>query len=227
MSFIPPPPPAPLASPVAGEGEGEGDTSPSPTPEEREAAKAKVAQLLVTHKIETEKALESNKKKKTTLQSEMDEIDIKLIESKKQRMEENVQIDAAVEEAQNELEDCEGLVEELAVEHLASRDRLVFWINSFVFLIFPGLVVKIFRLFDCTDILGTKYLTADLSVTCYAGEHLYYSIFGYFCIAAYVLGIPITTWYMLWSHRTSLFDSEHPQFFSTRRRYVWFFVSFF
>ena len=128
-------------------------------------------------------------------------------------------IAAALGEAQCLLDEARERAKELKIETTASSDRLIFWINSFIFLIFPGLVVKIFKLFDCTEILSVKYLTADLSVECYTGAHSDYVILGYFLVVFYVFGIPMYTFYALYKNRASLYDEAHPEFYSSQRRY--------
>ena len=206
ISFIPPPTPSKDA-------QQENETPL--TTEELDAMKEKIKSLLAVH----QSTLQQEQKKAMEYETQLKNIATKMNDNKEQREKETAPIVTALEEAQWLLDDCETIVEELKVENQASRDRLVFWINSFIFLIFPGLVVKIFKLFDCTEILNIKYLTADLSIQCYQGEHLSYSILGYVLIAFYVFGIPIYTFYVLYKNRASLYDQDHPEFWSSRRRY--------
>ena len=59
-----------------------------------------------------------------------------------------------------------------------------------VFLLYPGMGTKIFRVFKCKNVSGNYFLVADYSVACYQGEHLIATSFAIFCIFFYVCGIP-------------------------------------
>ena len=88
-------------------------------------------------------------------------------------------------------------------------------LNFFVFLLYPGLCSKIFRLFKgCTpgslSIGGVQYLEADLSQVCYEGEHKTYVFYTcVFFIPAYVIGIPFFTWFSLYLSRKEIQSQRH------------------
>jgi hypothetical protein len=76
----------------------------------------------------------------------------------------------------------------------------VFW----VFLLYPGIGTKIFRMFKCMEIGETLYLVADFSAECYQGEHLVAAMVAVMCIFVYVIGIPFLTVIVLYRRRKTL-----------------------
>ena len=92
-----------------------------------------------------------------------------------------------------------------------ARERCVTFIVFVVFLLYPGYTVKIFQMFGCREIdPGMYYLTADISVQCFADEWNMYAGFAVAAMVVYVLGIPLTTLLILRRNRKALFDVAHP-----------------
>ena len=59
--------------------------------------------------------------------------------------------------------------------------------------LFPTLVASAASIFNCTDdVDGYRYLSADLSQTCYEGLHFGYLVLSVIAIFVYCLGTPIT-----------------------------------
>jgi hypothetical protein len=80
-----------------------------------------------------------------------------------------------------------------------TKSCVVFW----VFLLYPGLGTKIFRVFKCTDLDGTMLLEADLGVKCWEGEHMQTVGFAIFFLLLYVVGIPLATTLLLYRRQRS------------------------
>jgi len=82
-----------------------------------------------------------------------------------------------------------------------------------LFGVYPTLVSSIFEIFRCTEpISGKRYLEEDLSVECYVGWHPSFALFGIFCAAFYLFGIPFSMAYILQTNRHRL---REPQFIAT------------
>ena len=92
-------------------------------------------------------------------------------------------------------------------------------ISFVVFFLYPGMTVKIFRVFKCVPVDGESYLYEDLSVQCWDEEHMPYVILAIVCIAVIVFGIPITTYFLLRSMRPSLYDEKHSMHEETLEKY--------
>ena len=82
-------------------------------------------------------------------------------------------------------------------------NSIVFW----VFLLYPGMGTKIFRMFKCRSVGDKLYLVADFNTLCYEGEHLVASAVAILCIILYVIGIPLISTILLYKRRKDL-DSE-------------------
>jgi hypothetical protein len=83
----------------------------------------------------------------------------------------------------------------------ASYARAIQCVLFFVFLWYPGLCQRLFRIFKCVDIGGTSYLAADLTVRCWEGNHDFYARSSGVFIAIYVIGIPFCIYCALMAHR--------------------------
>jgi len=174
-----------------------------------------VIELETANEVASKKEME----KTNRLAENLKEINDKLTKSKSQKENEIESVKQVVEDAEWDVEDAETHVDELKIEAQASKDRLVFWINSVIFLVFPGLVVKIFKLFDCTYILHNQYLYSDLGIECWTGLHWWYVGIGVISLLIYVVGVPCYTYYSLLIRHDSLFDEDHYDYYSTRRQY--------
>ena len=82
----------------------------------------------------------------------------------------------------------------------------VFRVESMVlFIAYPSVSVKIFRLFNCVSVAGSYYLVEDMRLMCYTRQWWGYAIYGIVMIAVYVLGLPAMTLYLLFGRRRALF----------------------
>ena len=81
-----------------------------------------------------------------------------------------------------------------------------------IFLMYPGLVNRIFRVFKCHyfDDKG-EWLLADLSIPCHTGDHQQTVPWAIVFIGVYVLGIPLLSTAILYRHRKKLWDPNHPE----------------
>ena len=62
---------------------------------------------------------------------------------------------------------------------------------TIVFLLYPGIVTRVFTTFKCQKIGDKRYLMADYSVVCGEGEHAIVSIVMLVFAGVYVIGIPL------------------------------------
>jgi len=62
---------------------------------------------------------------------------------------------------------------------------------SVVFLLYPGIVTRVFTTFKCKSIGNHRYLVADYSVICGEGEHAIMSLIMVIFTIVYVIGIPL------------------------------------
>ena len=100
----------------------------------------------------------------------------------------------------------------------ARRDKIITFV---VFFLYPGMSVKIFRVFKCRELDNDEFfLTADMSVRCFEGSWNTYMIFGIVCIVLFVIGIPVFTFIILHYHRHALFDEEHPDYPTLNDKYA-------
>ena len=79
-----------------------------------------------------------------------------------------------------------------------------------VYTLYTSVSTSIFRLFDCQEVQGKFYLTADFSVTCYEGM---WSVFMFIAIAAivvYTVGIPLVLYVLLRRNRSHLYAEGCP-----------------
>ena len=82
------------------------------------------------------------------------------------------------------------------------KDR---WMMNFIiFVLYPGIGTRIFRLFRCQVVGNSSYLVADYSIKCWQGDHLSAVYVAIILILIYVIGIPAATVYVLYNRKTSL-----------------------
>ena len=85
------------------------------------------------------------------------------------------------------------------------------WIKAFravfmvLFVAYPSVSVKIFRLFNCTSVEGSYWLTADMRLKCYTSEWLGYAVYAGAMGVVYVAGMPLTILALLYKRRDKLF----------------------
>ena len=102
-----------------------------------------------------------------------------------------------------------------------ATERMGKFITFVIFFLYPGMSVKIFRVFKCRELDdGEFFLTADMSVRCFEGPWNDYMIVAVVCAVVYVLGIPVATFFVLRRNRPGLYDEEHPDHESLKRKYA-------
>ena len=77
--------------------------------------------------------------------------------------------------------------------------------SMILFVAYPSISTKIFRLFQCTRVEGVYYLTVDMRLQCYTREWTGYALYGGVMLALYVIGLPLGTFAVLYRHRSKLF----------------------
>jgi hypothetical protein len=89
-----------------------------------------------------------------------------------------------------------------------------------LFIAYPGVSVKVLRLFKCRQIEGVWWLAADMRLRCYDGRWAGFAIYGLVMAALYVVGLPAVVLCILWRRRHKLFGSPTDPFVeSTRATY--------
>ena len=75
---------------------------------------------------------------------------------------------------------------------------------TIVFLLYPGIVTRVFTTFKCRRIGEKSYLVADYSVVCGQGEHTAMIALMSICALVYVVGIPMGSALLLFYNRKSI-----------------------
>ena len=88
-------------------------------------------------------------------------------------------------------------------------------INFVVFLLYPGVCTRIFRLFKCREINGHSYLVADFSIQCWDTEHMVAVGIAVLCGVMYVLGIPLGSMRLLYTRKGQLDKAETADLFGS------------
>jgi hypothetical protein len=84
----------------------------------------------------------------------------------------------------------------------AMIERFGRFVNMIIFLMYPGLSVKIFTIFRCVELdPGEYFLVADLSVKCFSGAWNSTAAVAGLCIVVYVIGIPLGTFFILYKKK--------------------------
>lgn len=81
----------------------------------------------------------------------------------------------------------------------------------FLFLAYPGVTLKIFRMFKCRNINGTSYLVADLRLQCYTAKWGGYAIYAGVMGLLYAFGLPAAVMWILYRRRHKLFGLRSPE----------------
>jgi hypothetical protein len=86
-----------------------------------------------------------------------------------------------------------------------------------LFIAYPGVSLKVLRLFKCRRIEGVWWLVADMRLRCYDGRWAGFAIYGLTMAAVYIVGLPAAVLWILWRRRHKLFGSPtDPIVVSTR-----------
>ena len=72
---------------------------------------------------------------------------------------------------------------------------------TIVFLLYPGIVTRVFTTLKCRTIGTTPYLVADYSVVCGQGEHARMTVVMAIFALVYVVGIPLGSTMVLFCNR--------------------------
>ena len=75
---------------------------------------------------------------------------------------------------------------------------------TIIFLLYPGIVTRVFTTFKCKKIGDKRYLVADYSVVCGEGEHATMSIVMFMFAGVYVIGIPLGSMLILFWNKKLL-----------------------
>ena len=88
------------------------------------------------------------------------------------------------------------------------KNRLIYAGLLLSFFMYPGLGVKICRVFKCREVDSVQYLDADVSQICYEGTHAALAGAAGVFVLAYLIGIPAWTYRQLRQHRGSIVGRE-------------------
>ena len=88
------------------------------------------------------------------------------------------------------------------------KNRLIYTGLLLSFFMYPGLGVKIFRVFKCREIDGIQYLNADFSQICFEGAHAILAVAAGVFMVLYLIGIPVWTYWRLRQHREAIASRE-------------------
>jgi hypothetical protein len=84
--------------------------------------------------------------------------------------------------------------------------------------VYPGLCTRIFTVFRCKEIDGVngKVLDADVSQSCYQGDHAKFLIVAFIFMGVYVIGIPLGILIVLCTKRDSLHNEKNKRHIETQ-----------
>jgi hypothetical protein len=85
-----------------------------------------------------------------------------------------------------------------------------------LFIAYPSVSQKIFRLYQCDNVEGVSYLVSDMRVRCYTREWFAYALYAGVMCALYVIGFPLSIAIILVRRRRVLFGEGSAE---TRRVY--------
>ena len=60
-----------------------------------------------------------------------------------------------------------------------------------LFLAYPGVSLKVLRLFKCRKVEGEWWLEADMRMQCYNGHWAGYALYGLLVAIVYIVGLPL------------------------------------
>ena len=102
----------------------------------------------------------------------------------------------------------------------SAKQRVRSTLAFMVFLLYPGMSVKIFQMFKCREFdRGEWYLVADLSIKCNEGIHSTYRILAMICVVVFIGGIPIGAYLLLHFNKKALHDPQHQHHQAMVRQY--------
>ena len=92
-----------------------------------------------------------------------------------------------------------------------------------LFLGYPSVSIKLFRLFRCIDVGGVYYLFDDMRLQCYTAEWTGYAIYAVTMIVVYVIGLPVVIFMLLYRNRMTMYG---PNSSRTLRKYGFLYDSY-
>ena len=116
--------------------------------------------------------------------------------------------------ANRKLKKSGNVEENLKAERKSAVSRMLKYFNLVLFIVYPGLTVRIFRLFKCQPVLSDKTYVMEASpdIVCYDEEWnslmVAAIVFGFI----YVIGIPLSTFVILRANKKALWDKKHPNY---------------
>jgi hypothetical protein len=98
---------------------------------------------------------------------------------------------------------------------------------TLLFVAYPGVSLKIMRLFKCRKIDDMWWLAADMRLRCYDGRWAGYAVYGVVMSALYVFGLPVAVLWILWRRRHKLYgDTSDPFIASTHASYGFLYLEY-
>jgi len=98
------------------------------------------------------------------------------------------------------------------------------------FLVYPGVLHRLFLMFKCTKIASKVYLDADLSVVCWEGMHQQYWISSAVLFALFAVGIPVAILGFLLKNKSAvskgtdpIFKAQYGSLYSQYKPEFWYF----
>jgi hypothetical protein len=88
------------------------------------------------------------------------------------------------------------------------KERAGSMLVTIVFLLYPGIVTRVFTTLKCQQIGTKSYLVADYSVVCWEGDHADYALAMAVFSVVYVVGIPLGTSALLHCNRKLLHSEQ-------------------
>jgi hypothetical protein len=88
-------------------------------------------------------------------------------------------------------------------------------INVVVFVLYPGIGTRIFRIFKCRQIGDAEYLMADFSIQCWQPDHYWAVGAAALCILVYIVGIPAGSVYLLYRRKDKLGHADTVSLFGS------------
>jgi hypothetical protein len=88
-----------------------------------------------------------------------------------------------------------------------------------LFVAYPGVSLKVLRLFKCREIEGEWWLAADMRLRCYDGRWgaSGFALYALVVAVVYVAGLPAAVLWILWRRRHKLFGSPTDPFVASTR----------
>ena len=90
----------------------------------------------------------------------------------------------------------------------SSKTQLLSIVSLLCFSLYTGIATRIFRLYKCRTIQGSKYLTADYTIKCTGVEYENFALVGAVCIVVFVIGIPGSQAVLLYYNRHHLHEID-------------------